>query len=422
MRKMSVNEKHLDRYAEILVDHGAGLRSGQDLFLNGSLVHRDLALRVAEVAYDRGVNEVFFLLTDPLQHAQLVRRGRREQIESARSRERQWFEEIVRRRGALISFRGEEYPGLMQKLSQEYPEQHAAFVRGSLGVTEHFSNHGINRSLCPWVVAGAATPGWAERVFPDLPTEEAVDRLWETIFQLTYADRDDAVEQAAERDQRLHRRRRELNALDIREAHVLGGGTDLRVGFSAKRKWLGGSKATVDGQVFNANVPSEENFTTPDRRLTHGRVKATMPFNIKNGGLIEDLEMNFEAGRLVEFDAGLGKETFGRWIDSDEGARFLGEFALVGQDSEVAKSGLFFEHTLFDENAWSHIALGRAYSIALDGGEEMSRQELDEVGCNVSVIHTDIMIGSPEVTITATKSAEGEVVLIENGEWTERFR
>jgi aminopeptidase len=417
-----MNDKHLDRYAEILVMHGAGLRAGQDLFLSADVAHRDLALRVGEAAYDRGAGAVHYWLNDPLQHAQTIRRGRLEQVEAARAHERQWFDEIVRQRSALISLRGDEYPGLQQRLGNEHPAAHAAFVKSSLNVTVLFHNHGINRSLCPWVVAGAATPSWAQRVFPELPTEEAVDRLWEQIFRFTFADCEDAVERAGARDRLLHKRRRELNALGIREVHVFGEGTDLWVGLSDRHRWLGGSKETANGQTFNANVPSEENFTTPDRRLTRGHVRATMPFNIKNGGLVEDVAMNFEDGRLVDFEAGRGKELFARWIDSDEGARYLGEFALVGQDSAIAQSGLFFEHTLYDANAWSHLALGRANATALEGGDAMTAAELAEVGSNTSAIHTDIMFGSLEVTILATKSDEGEVVLIENGEWAERFR
>lgn len=416
-----MNEKHLQRYAEILVGHGAGLRAGQALFIHTESVHRDLALRVAEAAYDRDAGPVRFWINDPLQQAQLIRRGRLEDIEMSRVAEHEWFNEIVRARGAFIALRGDEYPALQEELSASHPEHHAAHTRAAQSVVRYFHAYGVNRGLCPWVVAGAASPGWARQVFPGLGDREAVDRLAELIFRFTHADRADALEAAAAKDRLLHARRRALDSLSIREIHVTGGGTDLRVGLSAKARWLGGSKETVFGQTFNANVPSEENFTTPDRRQVDGRFRATMPFRPKNGVLVEDLTMTFENGRVVDFEASEGGEAFGRWIDSDEGGRYLGELALVAQDSPIARTGLFFEHTLFDENASAHMALGKAYATALEGGSRMSSAELAELGCNDSAIHTDIMFGSPEVTVVATKTKEGEVVLIERGGWTDRF-
>lgn len=421
-----MNERHLQRYAEILVEHGAGLREGQTLFIHAETAHRDLTLRVAEAAYDRGAALVRFWINDPLLQAQLVRRGRLEDVELSRSVEQQWFNDVVRAHGALISLRGDEYPDLQQGLAETHPEAHAAFTRATTAASRNFHLHGINRSLCPWVVAGAPCVGWARQVFParefpELDDDAALDRLAELVFRLTNADRDDALERAAAKDRLLHARRRALDRLAIRELHVSGPGTDLRVGLTARARWLGGSKKAASGQIYNANVPSEENFTTPDRRATEGRVRATMPFRLKNGVLVKDLEMTFEKGRLTRFEAGEGKEGFRRWIDLDEGARHLGEIALVAQDSPVAESGIFFEHTLYDENASAHLALGKAYATALQGGDAMSTAELAKLGVNDSAIHTDIMYGSTEVTITATRTAEGEVTIIENGRWTERF-
>ncbi|MEE8526569.1 MAG: aminopeptidase, partial [Thermoanaerobaculia bacterium] len=353
-----MNEKHLDRYARLLVEHGAGLSAGQDLYIRAEVAHRDFAMRVAEAAYDRGASAVHFRFKDPLVGAQLIRRGRPEQIALAHDQEACWINDLVRTRSAVITLVGDELPRLMAELARTHPENHALFTRGASLAGTGLIAYGINRSLCPWVVAGAVTPGWARQVFPELPESQAVDRLYEWVFKLTHADRDDVMELAAAKDRRLHARRRLLNELRIREIRVIGGGTDLTVGFSERARWLGGSKRTAAGQVFNANVPSEENFTTPDRRLTQGRLAATMPFRTKSGLLVEDLILTFRDGRVVEHQAGEGEREFETWIDSDDGGRCLGEFALVGQDSPIAKSGIFFENTLYDENAWSHAALG----------------------------------------------------------------
>lgn len=421
-------DARLDRYAEILVRHGAGLgmerspaKAPQEVFVHAEVAHRELALRVAEAAYDAGAGHVSVRYIDPLLVAKTIRRGPLERLETMHTEEAAWLNDALSHRAALISLRGDEDPRLMPELADEEAERHAVFTRGSSQKGKAFLHHGVNRRLCPWVVAGAATPGWGKVVFPDLDEDAALARLWEEIFHFTGADRADAVEHLEAKDRRLHGRRRLLDELAIREIHVEGPGTDLRVGLSERARWLGGSKETIYGQRFNANVPSEENYTTPDRRCAEGTLRATMPFRTKSGVLVEGLEMRFADGRMVDFAAERGEAGFRRWVDTDDGARCLGELALVGGDSPIARSGLFFEHTLFDENAWSHAALGQSYSTALRGGEEMGQSELEEVGANASAIHTDVMFGSPEVTIRATESRDGEVLLIENGRWTDPF-
>ncbi len=417
-----INEEHLNRYARLLVEKGAGLQEGQELAIRGEVVHREFALRVAEAAYDLGASNVLIHLKDPRMQAQLIRRGRTEYIDLYHDENRRKLNDIARRRFPVISLSGEENPRLMPELAKTHREQHRLFNSAAGDAAHGLRAHGINRGLCAWVVAGCPTEGWAKLVFPDLDPQEALERLWEQIFIFTFADQGNASELMDERDRALHTRRGLLNKLEIREIHAIGGKTDLRVTLSPEVYWLGGSKETVDGQRFNANVPSLENFTTPDGRKTEGRLAATMPFRTKSGLLVKDLVMEFRDGRVVEMDASEGKEGFAQWIDSDEGASRLGEFALVGADSPIAQSEIFFEHTLYDENAFAHAALGNGYSAGIRGGQAMSASELEAVGCNQSTIHTDIMFGSSEVSIIATKTKEGEVTLIENGAWTERFR
>ena len=412
----------LERYARLLVRVGAGLQPEQRLYMTYEPANREVALAVAAAAWEAGAGHVTTFVVDPRHHALLIRHGRPEQIEMAHAEEQRFWNEAVANRAALISLRGDEDPKLMPELATELPDRHAIFTRSASTKGKVYLQHGVNRGLCPWVVAGAATPGWGRLVFPELPPEQACAKLWDVIFELTGADSPHGIELAEEKDRRLHGRRAELDALEIREVHIHGGGSDLRVGLSEAARWLGGSKKTAFGQKFQANVPTEENFTTPDRRATEGRLAATMPFRTRTGLLVKDLVMYFERGRLIRFEAGEGAAGFARWIDLDEGARYLGELALVGADSPIAKSGLFFEHTLFDENAWSHAAIGQAYTVGLRGGEDMSPARLAEHGFNNSTIHTDIMYGSPEVSITATRSREGEVPLIVRGEWAERFR
>lgn len=405
------------RYARLLVEHGVTLRPGQRLFVRCETIHRRLALAIAEAAYDLGASAVDHGWSDPLEKAMLARRARPEAIAVYHERDHSWFNEIVRTGSPVILLVGEEFPRLAGELARNHPEGFALFHEGARDARLVFQQHGIGRRLCPWVLAAAATPGWGRQVFPDREAREAERLLAERIFTFTCADRDDAGERLAAKARRLAARARRLDGLAIRELRLLGGGTDLRIALTPRARWQCGVQKTVRGQRFLSNLPSEEIFTTPDRRLTCGRLAASMPFRLQNGVLVRDLVLRFRRGRVVELDAGAGRDELSRWLDSDAGARYLGEIALVGRDSPIARSGLFFDKILLDENAASHVALGRGFPLALAGGESMSQRELAELGCNRSKIHTDVMFGSPEVSVVATRSRRGEVVLLDRGDW-----
>ncbi|MCP4658541.1 MAG: aminopeptidase [bacterium] len=416
-----MNEKHCRRYAELLVKLGVDLRPRQPLYIHGQVAHRRLIALLTEVAYEAGSGPVETRLLDPLQHAALIRHGRFEDIELFHSHAQVWYSELLRHGAAYICLLGPEIPQLWEEIARSCPERHAVYQRGAATALGGFQRYGLEGQCSPWVAATCPTPGWAKQVFANLPEDEACDRLAELIFQFTYADREEALELAAVRDRRLKARCRKLDELGITEIHVAGGRTDLRVGFSRKARWQGGSLKTRTGQTFYGNMPSVEVYTTPHRRLTEGRLAVTRPFRLRRGPVVRDLVLCFRGGAVVELDAGEGLETFKRTIETDEGARYLGEFALVSEDSSIAKSGLFFDLGLIDENASSHVALGYSYARPVSGGESMSLRELEELGCNQSAHHTDIMFGSTEITIVATESREGEVVLVDRGCWTERF-
>ncbi len=409
----------LQRYARLLVEQGVDLRPDQRLFVRCERVHRDLALAIAEAAYDLGARHVDVHLGDPLQNALFIRRGRPEDIDAFHDRDRQWFNEVVRTRSPLIQLVGEEYPALAAELARTHPEAWAAFLSGFRDSQRVFLEHGIGRRICPWVIAPAATEGWARIVFPRLAAREAERRLASLIFAFAYADREDGSERLAEQARRLQRRARYLDQLAITEVEIHGGGNALRVRLSERARWRCCDWRTIGGQRFRANLPSEEVFTTPDRRFTDGRLVMSRPFRTPSCELVRDLVLHFRQGRIVEFDASEGREAFARWLNAEESARFLGEIALVGSDSAIADSGLFFDKTLLDENAGAHVALGQGFPLALAGGETASKRELDAMGCNLAGTHTDVTFGSPRVTIVATRSRRGEVVLLDRGSWVE---
>jgi len=226
---------------------------------------------------------------------------------------------------------------------------------------ELITGFGIN-----WTVTCYATPAWARTMFPDLPEDAAVAKLWDAIFAASRIDAPDPVAAWAEHNASLHARTAKLNARQYAALHFRGPGTDLRVDLSDRHLWLGGSEPAKNGIVCNPNIPSEEVFTTPHRLRVDGTVRSTKPLSYQ-GTLIQDMVVRFEAGAIVDATARTGQEVLQKVLGTDEGARRLGEVALVPNSSPISASGLLFFNTLFDENAASHIALGQAYRTCLEG-------------------------------------------------------
>ena len=258
----------------------------------------------------------------------------------------------------------------------------------------------------PWTIVAVPTPAWAAKVFPDEDAATATERLWRAIFAATRLDRDDPVAAWREHLTALEGRARALNARRYRALRFRGPGTDLTVGLADGHVWKGGLSTTGEGQDFVANLPTEEVFTAPHRERVDGTVRAAVPLAY-GGRLIDRFTLRFEAGRVVDAHAETGQEVLDRLLATDDGARSLGEVALVSVDSPIHRSGLLFYNTLFDENAASHVALGEAYRFSVEGGTRMSDDEASAAGLNDSLAHVDFMIGTPETDVDGV-GAEGD--------------
>lgn len=415
-----MNEDHLDRYARLLVKQALSLREGQLLDVWCELGHREFAYRVGKAAYALAAGQVRYRFSDPLEVAQLIRCARPDQITLFYLEERAWFIDVMRSRGALLILAGKTDPRALPDLQRTHPTNHQVLTLESSLLNRELIHRTIDQRLLPMAIAVCPTPAWAQQVFPDLTEQEAFERFWALVFQFIGADREDAPEHLEHTVRRLAKRAAALDHLAIREIHVQGGGNDLRVRFSDKIRWQSVGLSSVAGQQFLANVPSFEVFTTPHRHQTEGRLLASRPVRLNGGVIVEGLTLDFRNGKVVDFEAKSGADAFERSLEIDEGARYLGEFALVGQDSPIARCGHVFGHLLLDENAAAHVALGQSFAGAL-GLETSSPSQLEAAGCNRSAIHTDIPFGSPEVTVIATDTREGEVVLLERGFWAGRL-
>ena len=410
---MSSFEEQLDRYADLLVTHGANVQPGQIVQLTAEAVTRDFAVRVADAAYRRGAKWVQLDLIDARSGRSRFLHSKDEDLDFVPEYVKKKFDEMVESKAATIRLIGSEDPDILSDLA---PAKLNRSRVASYHAAKRFYEDGIGRGQVHWTVAAAATEGWGQKVFPELDGPSAEKKLWEAIFKLVRADREDSLEAWDEHNERLHKRGKTLSEMKISELHFTGPGTDLVVGLSEKAVFKGGTDMGPYGVPFEPNVPTEEVFTTPDWRRTQGTVRVTRPFLV-NGKLIEGLKIEFADGKVSKVTADSGQETFQEYIASDEGASRLGEVALVGIDSPVFQSGLVFQEILFDENAACHIAVGSAYKNCLQGGESMTPEQLKEVGCNESSAHTDMMISDEQVDVVAKTYGGDEVVLLKNGEW-----
>ncbi|MGN0452329.1 MAG: aminopeptidase [Ruminococcus sp.] len=268
-----------------------------------------------------------------------------------------------------------------------------------------------------WCIAAVPGKAWAKKVFPELRTSLAVEKLWEAILHTSRAE-SDAIKNWEEHNADLKNRYTYLNSLKIKELHYTSkNGTDLRVGLMPDSRFMGGCDTLIQSDIdYDANIPSEEVFTSPDKNRAEGVVYSSMPLS-HQGSLIENFWFRFEGGKIVEAHAEKNEELLLSILDTDEGSRHLGECALVPYDSPIRNTGILFYNTLFDENAACHLAFGEGFSNCVEGFENYSLDELRAKGLNDSVIHVDFMIGTDDLSITALCEDGREVAVFKDGNW-----
>jgi aminopeptidase len=399
------HEDRLDRLAEIAVRTGLGLQPGQEIVLTAPILAMPLVRRVTEHAYKAGASLVTTLLSDDESTLARFKYASDAAFDYAPA----WmFEGMANayRAGAARLAIGGENPALLAgqdagKVARANRARSVAY-RPALELITNFDTN--------WSIVTYATPSWAKLMFPDLPEDAAVAKLWDAIFAASRVDEPDPVAAWAEHNATLHAKTKHMNAKRYAALHFRGPGTDLRVGLSDGHLWLGGSEPSKNGIVCNPNIPSEEIFTTPHKDRVDGYVRSTKPLSYQ-GTLIKDIAVRFEAGKIVEATASAGQNVLEKVLETDEGARRLGEVALVTHSSPISASGLLFFNTLFDENAASHVAIGQAYRTCLDGGTTASEAELAARGANTS------LIGSGEVDVDGVLQGGGSEPVMRLGEW-----
>jgi aminopeptidase len=401
----------LDRLAEVSVRCGLGLAPGQELVMTATLDAVPLARLVTEHAYKTGASLVTTLFSDEQSALIRMRHGSDASFDAAPAWLYEAMAQAYRNGAARLAIAGND-PSL---LSKEDPEKvsrvNRATSKAYRPALELIARHEIN-----WTIVSSATPAWAAAVFPNLPEDEALAKLWNAIFAASRVDRADPVAAWKEHDAKLHAWADRLNQKRYAALHFRGPGTDLRVGLADDHLWLGGGTTARNGRYCIPNMPTEEVFTTPHKDRVEGRVTSTKPLSYQ-GTLIDEISVRFDAGKIIEAKAARGEQVLQRMIETDEGARRLGEVSLVPHSSPIASSGLLFMNTLFDENAACHIALGQAYSTCLKNGDALSPEELAARGANTSLIHVDWMIGSNRIDVDGITAEGKSEPVMRAGEW-----
>jgi len=407
----AIDPAKLDKLATLAVTTGLGLREGQDLYMTAPVAALPLARRIAAAAYKAGAGLVTTMFSDEEMTLARYRNGRDLSFDHAAG----WLYEGVAKafadNTARLAIAGDNPMLLAGEDPEKVGRANRAMSKAYKPASEKITNFDTNWNIVPY-------PGtsWAKLVFPGDDDETATRKLADAVFAACRVDCDDPIAAWVEHNGQLRRRQDWLTSMDFASLKYSGPGTDLSIGLADGHAWKGGASEARNGITCNPNIPTEEVFTTPHRLRVDGRVRSTKPLS-HNGTLIENIEVRFEGGRIVEAHASRGEDVLLKAMDTDEGARRIGEVALVPNSSPISASGILFYNTLFDENAASHIAMGQCYSKCFREFGNMTAEQITAAGGNTSNIHIDWMIGSGHIDVDGIARDGTATPLMRKGEW-----
>lgn len=408
MRKF---EENLEKYAELAVKVGINIQKNQTLVITAPTNNIEFVQLIAKKAYQAGAKNVHVEWNDEQLSLLKYTLAPDDAFTEYPIWKAKGFEEMAENGAAFMSIVASN-PDLLKGIDRNRITNANKAAGKAL---EKYRNY-IQADKVSWCVLAAPTKEWAEKVFPDTKGDESIEKLWTAIFQATRANLEDPVAAWQEHNQALLNKVDYLNNKKYTKLHYQGPGTDLTIELPEKHLWVGGGGSNEAGVTFVANMPTEEVFTLPKKDGVNGVVSSSKPLNY-SGNVIDKFSLTFENGKIVDFSAEEGYETLEGLIDMDEGSHFLGEVALVPDDSPISNSNIIFYNTLFDENASSHLAIGSAYSFNLEGGKTMSKAELQQHGANTSITHVDFMIGSSELAIDGVTKDGNREPIFRNGNW-----
>lgn len=407
-------DKRIENFAKLAVEIGVNVQKGEDVLITSPVENPELARLMTKAAYEKGARNVAIDWKDD----DITRLTYEYQDQETLNEVPDWKiakmeYQIANKKSNRISIYAED-PDLLNGLDSEKVSE---AIRENSKKTKEFVKYTMNDVLS-WLVISVPTRKWAIKVFPHLAEDDAYDKLWETILDVSRVSEswEETKKNWKDHINTLNEKSKFLNSHQFDKVHYTSSnGTDLWVKLPKDHIWMSAGSKNAKGDEFIPNMPTEEVFTSPQYDGVDGRLVASKPL-VYNGVVINEFEFTFKDGKVVDFSAKEGEDTLRKMLESDEGSKYLGEIALVPYDSPISNSNILFYNTLFDENASCHFALGKAYPTTVKGASDLADSEVKNAGLNDSLIHVDFMVGTNDLEITAYKNDE-EVKIFEDGNW-----
>ena len=401
----------INKLAKLAVKVGVNVQQGQVVVVRTSTETKEIARQVVKEAYLAGAKKVHVQWSDDyVSHSSLTYQSV-ESLEEVSNWVVEQYKEFVDQGACFISI-SSPIPGLNQDVDPTKAQKSGIAIQKAISFFREF----LMGNKSQWTIIAAPNAVWAKQVFPNLNEKDAEEALWHAIFEASrVTENNDPVAEWAKHNETLLKHNKVLNKYNFKHLHFQNSlGTDLIVELVKNHVWAGGGENATNGVYFNPNIPTEETFTMPYKWGTRGKVFATKPLNYQ-GKLIEDFWLEFKEGKVVSYDAKKEKDALTNILDTDEGSRYIGEIALISHDSPISNTNILFLNTLFDENASCHMALGRAYPMNVKNGVNETIENLEKIGYNNSMVHSDFMFGSSDMKITGVTQDGKEVLVFEKG-------
>ncbi|WP_421383767.1 aminopeptidase [Bacillus salacetis] len=404
-------ERNLDKYAELAVKAGVNIQEGQYLWISAPIGTEQLVRKVVKQAYLAGAGDVHVQWYDEevkRTHYELAPDPAFEQFPD-------WlasaFDSVAEKEGAFLQIEADD-PDLLKGIPAE---RLLRFEKARGNALENFYD-AIETDKISWSIIAMPSQKWADKVFPGLAASERMPALWDTIFEAVRINKEDPVAEWREHIETLKAKASQLNEKRFWKLHYSAPGTDLTIELPDQHIWQTGSSMNSKGITFIANMPTEEVYTVPLKSGVNGYVTSTKPLAYQ-GNVIENFKLTFDKGKIIEAKAEKGQELLEKILETDEGAGYLGEVALVPHRSPISETGILYFNTLFDENASNHLAIGSSYPTCLEGGQDLSEEEKKTAGLNDSIVHEDFMIGSDKMNIDGIFKDGTREAVFRQGNW-----
>ena len=407
-----MNKSFLIKYASLAVNIGVNIQKDNILVISSPIETAEFARLITEEAYKSGAKDVIVHYGDQKLTKIKLENSSLETISNIPEWQAESYNYYARQEACFISISASDPDGLKDVPVEKIGASQKARTSA---LKEYFDNSMSNK--CRWCVLSVPTLSWAKKVFPKVSDDEAMESLWDVIFKTVRVDTENPVNAWEKHNAYLEEKIKFMNNNNFKSVHLKSAnGTDLNIELPEGHIWAGGSERDVNGIPFNANMPTEEVFTLPKKTGVNGIVYSSKPLSY-GGNLIDNFSITFKDGKAIDFTAETGYDVLKQMLESDEGAKYLGEVAFVPYNSPISNSKLIFFNTLFDENAACHLAFGRAYESCVKDADKYSEEELEKIGVNNSIIHVDFMIGTSDLEVTGINENGETIQIFSNGNW-----